>query len=116
MPLADDTDLQKYTLRNTGLESLPRYIAAALLEAGEASIIDLWEVDDDKNLSEMELLRLENGAGEWRYFCGPSGQEILGVNDSIVALPAQSSPGSRLELARIAGPARHHEAILHSPF
>lgn len=100
LPLADDTDLNKYSIRNTRLESLPRYIAAALLESGDASIVDLWQLDNEKNLSEMQLVRLATSGGEWRYFCEPAGQEILWVNDMIVSLPTQGSPNNQLELAR----------------
>jgi hypothetical protein len=111
MPLADDTDLTKYSIRNTKLESLPRYIAAALLDGGSASVVDLWQLDKDKNVSEMKLLRLQASGGKWRYFCEPSGQEILWVTDMIVSVP-QASPNNRLEFARGARPTRKGDALL----
>jgi hypothetical protein len=112
LPLADDTDLNKYSIRNTRLERLPRYIAAALLESGDASVVDLWQLDNEKNLSEMQLVRLATSDGEWRHFCEPSGQEILWITDMIVALPTRRSPNNLLEFARSARPTRKGEAPL----
>jgi hypothetical protein len=112
IPLRDDTDMNKYVIRSTGLEKLPRYIAAALLETGDASVIDLWQVDNDKDLTEMQLLELESRGGQWRYFCEKSGEEILRVTDMIVALPAQGSPNNRFEFARTARPTRKSDALL----
>jgi hypothetical protein len=111
LPLADDTDLNKYSIRSTKIENLPRYMAAALLQNGDASVIDLWQLDSEKNLSEIQLLRLQSSGGEWRYFCETTGQEILWVNDMIVALPSQGSPNNRLEFA-LARPTRKSEALL----
>jgi hypothetical protein len=71
----------------------------------------LWQLDSEKNLSEIELLRLQSSGGEWRYFCETTGQEILWVNDMIVALPSQGSPNNRLEFA-LARPTRKSEALL----
>jgi hypothetical protein len=84
MPLTDDIDLQKYVIRNTRLESLPLRISAALLETGAASVVDLWQMDNEKNLTQVNVLRLESGGGSWRYFCKSMGEEVLWITDLIV--------------------------------
>jgi hypothetical protein len=81
-PLSDDTDLHKYSIKDTRLESLPRYIAATLLEAGEASVVDLWRMNTEKHLSSVAMVTLVNG-GVWRDFCEPTGESILFVTDVI---------------------------------
>jgi hypothetical protein len=111
MPLADDTDLHKYIIRDARLERLPQYIAAALLETGDASVIDLWQLEEAKNLTEIDLLRLESSGGRWRYFCEPAGEEIFWVTDMIVELPLQGAPNNRLEFA-LAHPTRKSAALL----
>ncbi|WP_116812875.1 hypothetical protein [Steroidobacter cummioxidans] len=112
IPLAEDTDLNKYVIKSTRLENLPRYIAAALLQRGDASVIDLWQLDKDKNLSDIQVLELASSGGEWRYFCEKSGEEILWVTDMIVGLQLQAPPNNRLEFARSARPTRKGGAPL----
>jgi hypothetical protein len=82
IPLSDDTDLHKYSIKDTRIESLPRYIAATLLEAGKASVVDLWRMNTEKHLSSVTMVTLAND-GVWRDFCEPTGESILFVTDVI---------------------------------
>lgn len=83
LPLEHDTDLRRYSIRDTRVElSLP-YLAAELLETETASVIDLWQLSEDKNIRSATLVRVD-GMGVWRDFCDTSGRYILSVTDLIV--------------------------------
>jgi hypothetical protein len=83
LPLEHDTDLRRYSIKDTRVDlSLP-YLAAELLESEVASVIDLWQLGEDKNMRGATMVRVE-GMGTWRDFCDTSGRFILSVTDLIV--------------------------------
>ena len=84
MPLTDDTDLQKYVIKDIELEALPLRLSAAMLEKGTASVIDFWKIDMNETLSEVNVVRVHTERGSWRYFCHTMGHEILSITDMIV--------------------------------
>jgi hypothetical protein len=84
IPLSDDTDIDKYTLKNHKLWNSPEFIASKLLEDANASVISWAELDDKQNVLDIELLHLEAHGGKWRVFCGPDGEEIFEVNHVIL--------------------------------
>jgi hypothetical protein len=84
LPIANDLDLMRFTFTDTTLWSRPERVAAALLEAGSASVVDLWEIGEGRSLQSIVAMRLKGRGGAWRDFCEPTGQSILFVTDEIV--------------------------------
>ena len=83
LPITDDTDLLKFSFTSVRLFERPEFIAADLLKAGAASVVDLWgDADEGTILSSIVEMKLE-GEGTWRDFCEPTGQSILFVTDTI---------------------------------
>lgn len=82
LPISKNTDLLSYSFANEDLFDRPQYVAAALLESGAASVIDVLQMDTGA-LRSITAMTLE-GMGEWRDFCAPSGESILFVTDVIV--------------------------------
>jgi len=83
LPITDDTNLLKFSFSNRRLFERPGYIAADLLKAGAASVVDLWgDADEGTTLSSIVEMKLDGG-GMWRDFCEPTGKSVLFVTDAI---------------------------------
>src|SRR5258706_2029265 len=80
------TDLKTFTFEDWRLWDRPDFIAAALLEAGSASVVDLWG-DNGSSVSPPQVKSISVvtrfGGGTWREFCVPNGDAVLSVTDMI---------------------------------
>lgn len=94
LPLTADTDLRKYSIRRTRFDFGLPHIAAALLHEGHATVIDLRQMDHEKEISKVIVASVYGSLGEGRHFCTPDGGTILKVTDMIVW---NDSPNNRLQ-------------------
>ena len=83
LPLSTDIDLLKYSFNNSNLLSRPEFIAAAMLENGEASVINLFQSDDYKEVKTIDVAHVDSTGGESRDFCEHSGSSFFYVVDTI---------------------------------
>jgi hypothetical protein len=82
----DSIDLMTFTFDDWRLWDRPTYLAAALLEKGAASVVDLQDPGDSgevpRVLRSTSVVTL-TGGGKWREFCGQTGDAILSTVDEI---------------------------------
>ena len=83
MPLSADTDLLKYAFGDLNLLGRAEFALAAMLESGDASLIDLYGSKSNKELSNIQISKVENDYGESRYYCNQYGFPFFHVVDAI---------------------------------
>lgn len=74
MPLDQPVDLYKYGVSDSSLLSRAEFIVGALLESGQASVIDLW--DSEHSLNEVSVVDIKYW-GHAQEFCMPEGRSIF---------------------------------------
>lgn len=85
LPLAEETDLLQFSFHDNTLFERPQYIAAALLSAGKAAVVDMWgDPRQGTTLSSVIQISFSNGAVEGRHFCAADGESVLSVIDMIL--------------------------------
>lgn len=83
LPLSTDIDLLKYSFSNSNLLARPEFIAATMMENGEASVINLFQSDNYKDVKTIDIAHVESRGGESRDFCEHSGSSFFYVVDVI---------------------------------
>jgi hypothetical protein len=83
LPLQRETDLFKYTLDESRYLGRIEFVVADLLEKGDVTVIDSWELTEKGDtLREVTMVRVE-GSVIAREFCSPAGDLLLNVTDVI---------------------------------
>jgi hypothetical protein len=85
LPAGQPKDLFALLLKNALYLLDIEFLLADILEIGEGSVIDAWELPNfgRRFVPEAQLTRIKRGAYRSREFCTPSGDLLLRVTDAI---------------------------------
>ena len=83
LPLQVDSDLFRYVLTDSQYLQRLEFIVADLLQSGDATVIDLWELTGKNDTVSHVTMVTANERVEAREFCSPNGDLLLDVTDRI---------------------------------